>query len=108
MESDFNRIIVVPEREAYRVKLLMGNIDQRKKTIVLCATKGHALMVRDLINQNKASTDPMYCVRVTANDGARSDEALRAFQDNETTIPTILTTSQRLGSGMYSFNTGAR
>jgi type I restriction enzyme R subunit len=104
VESDFNRIIVIPEREAYRVKLLMSMIDQREKTIVFCATQAHALMVRDLINQNKTSTDPMYCVRVTADDGARGDEALRAFQDNEKTIPTILTTSQKLSTGVDARN----
>jgi type I restriction enzyme R subunit len=104
VESDFNRIIVIPEREAYRVKLLLGMIDQREKTIVFCATQAHALMVRDLINQNKTSTDPMYCVRVTADDGARGDEALRAFQDNEKTIPTILTTSQKLSTGVDARN----
>ena len=104
VESDFNKIIVIPEREAYRVKLLMGMIDQREKTIVFCATQAHALMVRDLINQTKSSTDPMYCVRVTADDGARGDEALRAFQDNEKTIPTILTTSQKLSTGVDARN----
>jgi len=104
VESDFNKIIVIPEREAYRVKLLMGMIDQREKTIVFCATQAHALMVRDLINQNKTNTDPMYCVRVTADDGARGDEALRAFQDNEKTIPTILTTSQKLSTGVDARN----
>jgi len=104
VESDFNRIIVIPEREAYRVKLLMSMIDQREKAIVFCATQAHALMVRDLINQNKTSTDPMYCVRVTADDGARGDEALRAFQDNEKTIPTILTTSQKLSTGVDARN----
>ena len=95
---------MIPEREAYRVKLLMGMIDQREKTIVFCATQAHALLVRDLINQNKTSTDPMYCVRVTADDGARGDEALRAFQDNEKTIPTILTTSQKLSTGVDARN----
>ena len=100
VEGDFNRIIVIPEREAYRVKLLMGMIDQREKTIVFCATQAHALMVRDLINQVKTSTDPMYCVRVTSDDGERGNEALRAFQDNEKTIPTILTTSQKLSTGV--------
>ncbi len=104
VESDFNRIIVIPEREAYRVKLLMGMIDQREKTIVFCATQAHALLVRDLINQMKTSTDPMYCVRVTADDGARGDEALRTFQDNEKTIPTILTTSQKLSTGVDARN----
>jgi type I restriction enzyme R subunit len=68
-EKDFNKIIEIKEREAYRVKLLMGMIDQREKTIVFCATQIHALAVRDLINQMKTSTDPQYCVRVTANDG---------------------------------------
>lgn len=82
----------------------MGMIDQREKTIIFCATQAHALMVRDLINQYKTSTDPMYCVRVTADDGARGDEALRAFQDNEKTIPTILTTSQKLSTGVDARN----
>ena len=48
-------------------------------------------MVRDIINQKK-STDPNYCVRVTADEGAIGDQHLRAFQNNDNTIPTILTT----------------
>jgi type I restriction enzyme R subunit len=103
-EKDFNKIIEIKEREAYRVKLLMGMIDQREKTIVFCATQIHALAVRDLINQMKTSTDPQYCVRVTANDGALGDQALREFQDNEKTIPTILTTSQKLSTGVDARN----
>ena len=54
-------------------------IDQREKTLVFCATQDHALVVRDLINQMKTSTDPNYCVRVTANDGALGDQYLRDF-----------------------------
>jgi type I restriction enzyme R subunit len=103
-EKDFNKIIEIKEREAYRVKLLMGMIDQREKTIVFCATQIHALAVRDLINQMKTSTDPQYCVRVTANDGLLGDQALREFQDNEKTIPTILTTSQKLSTGVDARN----
>jgi type I restriction enzyme R subunit len=103
-EKDFNKIIEIKEREAYRVKLLMGMIDQREKTIVFCATQIHALAVRDLINQMKTSTDPQYCVRVTANDGQLGDQALREFQDNEKTIPTILTTSQKLSTGVDARN----
>ena len=61
-------------------------------------------MVRDLINQEKASKDPDYCVRVTADDGARGEQALRDFQDNEKTIPTILTTSQKLSTGVDARN----
>jgi type I restriction enzyme R subunit len=103
-EKDFNKIIEIKEREAYRVKLMMGMIDQREKTIVFCATQAHALAVRDLINQTKTSTDPDYCMRVTADDGALGDQALRAFQDNEKSIPTILTTSQKLSTGVDARN----
>jgi len=104
VESEFNRIIIIREREAYRVKLLMDMIGPREKTLVFCATQDHALMVRDLINQAKSSTDPLYCVRVTANDGPRGDQYLRDFQDNEKTIPTILTTSQKLSTGVDARN----
>ena len=103
-EKDFNKIIEIKEREAYRVKLLIDMIDQRQKTIVFCATQVHALAVRDLINQMKTSSDPHYCVRVTADDGALGDQALRDFQDNEKTIPTILTTSQKLSTGVDARN----
>jgi type I restriction enzyme R subunit len=52
----------------------------------------------------KESKDPNYCVRVTANDGFRGDQFLREFQDNEKTIPTILTTSQKLSTGVDARN----
>jgi type I restriction enzyme R subunit len=103
-EDDFNRVIEIKERERYRVKLFMDAIDQRQKTLVFCATQEHALAVRDLINQMKTSKDPNYCVRVTANDGALGDQHLRTFQDNEKTIPTILTTSQKLSTGVDARN----
>ena len=60
--------------------------------------------MRDLINQMKTSSDPNYCVRVTADEGARGEQWLRAFQDNEKTIPTILTTSQKLSTGVNARN----
>ena len=103
-EADFNRIIEIKERERYRVKLFMEMIDQREKTLVFCATQAHALAVRDLINQMKTSKDPHYCDRVTADEGAIGDQHLKAFQDNEKTIPTILTTSQKLSTGVDARN----
>ncbi len=42
--------------------------------------------------------------RVTANDGKLGDQHLRDFQDNEKTIPTILTTSQKLSTGVDARN----
>ncbi|MGZ9097774.1 MAG: EcoAI/FtnUII family type I restriction enzme subunit R [Micavibrio sp.] len=104
IEDDFNRVIEIKEREKYRIKLFMDTIDQREKTIVFCATQEHALAVRDLINQIKTSKDPNYCARVTANDGAIGEQHLRNFQDNEKTIPTILTTSQKLSTGVDARN----
>ncbi len=103
-EKDFNKIIEIKEREAYRVKLFLEMIDQREKTIVFCANQTHALAVRDLINQAATSKDPMYCARVTANDGKLGEQHLRDFQDNEKTIPTILTTSQKLSTGVDARN----
>jgi len=104
VEGEFNRVIVIREREQYRVGLFMGMIDPREKTLVFCATQEHALMVRDLINQAKTSPDPNYCMRVTADDGAMGEQFLRDFQDNEKSIPTILTTSQKLSTGVDARN----
>ena len=103
-EPDFNKIIVIKEREAKRVRVVLDEINQNEKTIIFCATQDHALAVRDLVNQMKESENPNYCVRVTANDGARGDQFLREFQDNEKTIPTILTTSQKLSTGVDARN----
>ncbi len=103
-ESDFNKIIIIKEREAKRVRVVLDEINQNEKTIIFCATQDHALAVRDLVNQMKDSKDPNYCVRVTANDGLRGEQFLREFQDNEKTIPTILTTSQKLSTGVDARN----
>jgi len=103
-EKDFNRIIEIKEREKARVEIFMSQINQQEKTLVFCANQAHALLVRDLINQTKTSSDPNYCHRVTANDGALGEQHLRDFQDNEKSIPTILTTSQKLSTGVDARN----
>ena len=41
---------------------------------------------------------------MTADDGKLGEEHLRAFQDNEKSIPTILTTSQKLSTGVDARN----
>ncbi|WP_421288296.1 EcoAI/FtnUII family type I restriction enzme subunit R [Aeromonas veronii] len=103
-EQDINRIIEIGAREKKRVEIFMKEIDQRQKAIVFCATQDHALAVRDLINQMKKSKHPDYCHRVTADDGALGEQWLRDFQDNEKSIPTILTTSQKLSTGVDARN----
>ncbi len=103
-EADFNRIIEIKEREAKRVRIMLDEIKQNEKAIIFCANQAHAAAIRDLVNQMKVSKDPNYCVRVTANDGERGEQFLREFQDNEKTIPTILTTSQKLSTGVDARN----
>ena len=103
-EPDFNRIIEIKEREATRVKIFMDDTSQNEKAIIFCATQDHAAAVRELVNQYKKSKNPNYCVRVTANDGEIGEQFLRKFQDNEKTIPTILTTSQKLSTGVDARN----
>ncbi len=76
-EADFNRTIEIEEREAYRVKRFLAEANQGEKSLVFGATQAHAAMLRDLINQNAESNDPMYCVRVTANDGGQGEMYLR-------------------------------
>jgi len=102
--TDWNRIIEIKAREEYKTKLLLKEINQNEKGIVFCATQDHALVIRDLINQYKNSTEPNYCARVTANEGKLGDQYLEQFRDNEKTIPTILTTSQKLSTGVDARN----
>jgi type I restriction enzyme R subunit len=102
--GDFNRVIIIREREVYRVELLLSQINPNEKTIIFCATQAHALMIRDIINEKKTNTNTTYCVRVTADEGSIGDQYLRDFQDNEKTIPTILTTSQKLSTGVDARN----
>jgi type I restriction enzyme R subunit len=54
--------------------------------LVFCASQGHALLVRDIVNQMNTSSDLNYCMRVTADDGERGEQWLRTFQGNEKTI----------------------
>ena len=103
-EADFNRIIEIKARERKRVKIVLSEINQKEKTIIFCATQDHALAIRDLVNQNNNIKDPNYCQRVTANEGELGEQHLREFQDNEKTIPTVLTTSQKLSTGVDARN----
>ncbi len=103
-EKDFNRSIEIVEREAKRVNIFLEEANQKEKAIIFGANQAHAALLRDLVNQNAKSKDPFYCVRVTANDGEEGERLLREFQDNEKTLPTILTTSQKLSTGVDARN----
>lgn len=103
-EKDFNRSIEIVERETKRVNIFLNEANQNEKAIIFGANQAHAALLRDLVNQYAKSKDPFYCVRVTANDGEEGERLLREFQDNEKTLPTILTTSQKLSTGVDARN----
>ena len=84
--------------------MLIFNEKPERITLVFCATQDHTAMIRDLINRRSGDDDPFHCVRVTADDGALGEQHLRAFQDNDKTVPAILTTSRKLSTGVDARN----
>ena len=83
---------------------LLNKIDPDEKTIIFCATQKHAMIVRDMVNKHKKRSANNYCERVTADDGEVGEATLRTFQDNEKLLPTILTTSYKLSTGVDARN----
>ncbi len=102
--TDWNTKIEIRQREEYLVDLFLKNIPVDEKTIIFCANQSHAALIRDIISEKHRSNNPTYCVRVTANDLEIGEDYLRQFQDNEKTIPTILTTSKKLSTGLDARN----
>jgi len=101
--------IAIAERDRGRVRQFMDKMgDPGEKTIVFCANQAHAAVIRDMINQyhqdRTGDYNSDYCVRVTANDAEQGEEYLNEFEDNEKTIPTILTTSEKLSTGVDALN----
>lgn len=95
--------IYIKQRDEARVKEFMQHIKPDEKSIVFCSTQNHAGQIRDMINQCHKG-NPEYAVRVTANDGELGEQYLKEFKGNEKTIPTILTTSQKLSTGVDASN----
>jgi len=90
------------------VKLLMeGRSNQNEKNAGVRATQDHAQAVRDLINQMKTSKDPNYASVSRPTTARLGEQHLRDFQDNEKTIPTILTTSAKARQPAWTRATSA-
>jgi len=102
--EDYDKKIVVDERTELVAKTILNNMHRMDKTIVFCENQNHALTMRDMINKHKTVTDPHYCVRVTSDEGKIGRELLEKFQDNDKDIPTILTSSQMLTTGVDARN----
>ncbi len=104
-ETDFyHGNIKIRERDEFRVEEFLKQIDPDEKTIVFGATQAHAAILRDLINQHSRKPNVNYCKRVTSDDGDKGEADLKTFQDNEKLLPTILTTSQKLSTGVDAKN----
>lgn len=102
-EEDFYKgNIKIRQRDEARVKAFLEGIGETEKAIVFCATQAHAAEVRDMINAYRKKKG--YCERVTANDGEAGETFLEDFKNNEKTIPTILTTSEKLSTGVDARN----
>ena len=102
--SEFNRKIEIREREKKRVQLFLQHMNPDDKTIIFCATVRHAQLIADIINEEVEDRPANYCVRVTTDDGVVGDNHLRTFQDNDKKLPTILTTSRKLSTGVDALN----
>ena len=102
--SEFNRKIEIREREKKRVQLFLQQMNPDDKTIIFCATIRHAQLVADIVNEEMEDRPANYCVRVTSDDGVVGDNHLRIFQDNDKKLPTILTTSRKLSTGVDALN----
>lgn len=102
--GDYDKKIVVDDRTELVAKIILENINPLDKTIIFCENQNHALTMRDMINKHKKIADPLYCVRVTSDEGKIGRELLERFQDNDKDIPAILTSSQMLTTGVDARN----
>lgn len=99
--------MLIDERDRHFVDVLMERMPLDQKAIVFCVTQSHARRIARIIKEKavaKGITDPNYCEVVTADSGSTGEGYLKAFQNNENTIPTILTTSQKLSTGVNAKN----
>jgi type I restriction enzyme R subunit len=64
----------------------------------------YVIAIMNMILHGIEAPNILHTKRVTANDGELGEQHLRDFQDNEKTIPTVLTTSQKLSTGVDARN----
>jgi len=104
--KDFERVVALRARTeaiARHLTAYLKKTDRFAKTIVFCVDQDHADEMRRAIanaNADLVKDHPDYVCRVTADEGDIGRGHLEQFQDVDTTVPTILTTSQLLTTGV--------
>ncbi len=101
------RHIRIKERDRHFVDELFKRMPHDQKAIVFCVNQRHARRIARLVNEEAARRGfhkPHYCETVTADAGPYGEYYLRLFQNNELAVPTILTTSQKLSTGLDARN----
>lgn len=99
--------LLIEARDQHFVEELFKVMPRDQKALVFCVTQDHAARITRLIREEAKKYGiyaPHYCERVTAEDGAIGEQYLKEFRNNENEIPTILTTSQKLSTGVDACN----
>src|SRR2546430_14820506 len=103
---DFDRLIALKARtEAIARNLtdFLKKSDRFAKTIVFCADQEHAEEMRkaiDNLNADLVKEHPDYTARVVSDEGKIGRGHLDRFMELETLVPTIVTTSQMMTTGV--------
>lgn len=100
----FEKQVVIPKRTKLIAKTILENIETYDKTIIFCVNQQHALDMKIAIDKYKKVKDSDYCAIVTSNEGEIGREFLERFQNNDKTIPAILTSSKMLTTGVDAKN----
>ena len=99
--------IRIKERDRHFVRELYEVMPANEKALVFCATQEHALRIAQIIREEarrRGVHAAHYCERVTAEDGEAGERFLRQFRNSENLVPTVLTTSRKLSTGVDACN----
>ncbi len=102
--EQFEKEVIIPKRTNLIAKTILSEINPMDKSIIFCVNQKHALDMKIAIDNHKTIKDNDYCVRVTSDEGEIGRTLLEAFQNNDRDIPTILTSSKMLTTGVDAKN----
>ncbi|UCN00921.1 DEAD/DEAH box helicase family protein [Sulfurimonas sp. SWIR-19] len=102
--EQFEKQVVIPKRTELIAKTILQNMNPMDKSIIFCVNQKHALDMKIAIDKFKTIKDNNYCVRVSSDEGDIGRDFLEMFQNNDRDIPTILTSSKMLTTGVDAKN----